>query len=393
MEIHQGAVVAVQLRQGRRGPVLGGYATEPLPPDAVTPSGVAKPAVLRQAVENALQNAKAGRVNLCLAFAVDSMDARELRLPPMPEADTKAAIQFELRQFFGGAAGGDDDRLLDFEFIQDLDRRDNHRPDDNVRNLLVVSVPRRKVYEYVTPLHEAKIYPEIVDVGIFSLPFAVPRGGGVAYLHLGPGLTNFLVMQNGVYELSRQTELQLQLVLDNPHVVLATRAQAEAAPVPGGYGAGGAAPAGAAGAGYGTAETGYGAAETGYGQAASGLDEAAAASETAAPEPAAAGGAVALADTPAGRVLEQLMNWVSETLEFARVRRGAFTVEEAVQSIVISGPAAAVPGIAPLIEQRVGIQTSPAMPVIGDGSTSLPEDAAPVYALAVAMAHRGLTEL
>ncbi|MFS8524739.1 MAG: hypothetical protein FWJ83_07725, partial [Limnochordales bacterium] len=64
-----------------------------------------------------------------------------------------------------------------------------------------------------------------------------------------------------------------------------------------------------------------------------------------------------------------------------------------VQSIVISGPAAAVPGIAPLIEQRVGIQTSPAMPVIGDGSTSLPEDAAPVYALAVAMAHRGLTEL
>ena len=51
------------------------------------------------------------------------------------------------------------------------------------------------------------------------------------------------------------------------------------------------------------------------------------------------------------------MNWVSETLEFARVRRGAFTVEEAVQSIVISGPAAAVPGIAPLIEQRVGKKT------------------------------------
>lgn len=312
MEIHPGAVVAVQLRQGRRGPVLNGWAAESLPPGAVTPEGVAAPDVVREAADAALRKARANRTNVCLAFSSRYMDARELRLPPMPREDMRAAIGFELRQFFGGV--DDEERLIDFDVIPGREPRPAAHSRDNRKDVLVVSVPKRQVYEYLAPLHEARIFPEIVDVGIFSLPHALPRGGGVAYLHLGPRMVHVLLLRNGVYEVSRHTELALENVTESRML--------------------------------------------------DGDD-----------------------------ALETLVRWVAETLEFARVRRGAFAVGEFVQTVVLSGPVATVSGMASFLQQRVGLGVAPAIPVLGEGGPALPEAEAPAYALAAAMALRGLTEL
>ncbi|OUM99365.1 MAG: hypothetical protein BAA04_10160 [Firmicutes bacterium ZCTH02-B6] len=313
---------------------------------------------VRHAVETALRNARAGRDNVCLALTNTLIDARELRLPPMPEGDIKAVIQFELRQLFGGLE--DDERLLDFAVVSEHEAQPASPKGGAAKEVLVVSVPRRVVYSYITPLHEARIFPEIVDVGVFSLPLCIPRGGGVVYVHLGPDITNLLLVQNGLYELTRQVELALTPLLEDSDAVSAAARRRAVALV------------GSAGSVFNPSFP----------------DGRLAHSPVLTEQRGGPGG-----KTAAEEALEALTAWILETLEFARVRRRAFTVNECAQSVVLSGPVATVPGVAALIEQRVGIPVVLAAPLSGDDGLDFPEGSTPAFALAAAMAYRGLTEL
>lgn len=337
MEINQREIVAVQLRQGRRGPVLSGFAREALAPRAVTVAGVAQPEELRRALTAALQQARTGRMNLCVSIFSETMDAREVRYPAMPERELLSNIQWDLQQLFGGGTGSQEERLLD---VEPLPGRDTTGPGteapDNKRTYFAVSAPKRVIYEYLNPLHEVRIFPEIVDVGAFSLPLAVPRGGGVGYLHLGPALTHFVMLDNGVFELQRQAGLDLEPILS-------------AANQPG--------------AGPRLLEEALGSADAGI-------------------------------DTPVGIALTRMMRWVDETLEYIRVQRGSFTVEERMQTLVVSGPGATVPGMTTVLGQQTGLQTVAALPpLLAEDNGAISPEEAPAYALALALAQRGLSEL
>lgn len=338
LEINQAEVLAVQVRHSRRGPVVSGFAREPLQPGAVTTAHVARPDELVRAVTSVLQRARAGRVNICMVVGCESMDARELRYPTMPERELLANIQWELQQLFRVSADGEDDaeRLVDYEL---LPHRNQHEQDDaepdNTQAYLAVSVPKRIVYEYLKPLQQARIYPEIFDVGAFSLPWSLPRGGGVGYLHLGPQLTNFVLLDNGAYELSRQGTISLEPVLqtiEHPSAGLKLLQQALAA-----------------------------------------VDDAQA--------------------EPVSKSLGELVRWIEETLEYVRVQRGSFTVTERMQTLVLSGVGATVPGIVALIAERTGLYVVPAVPPLLEFGSYMPAEEVPAFALAAALAQRGLSEL
>lgn len=336
LEVNQGEVLAVQVRHGRRGPVVSGFAREPLEPGAVTTTHVAQPEELVRAITAVLQKARAGRVNICMSVANDAMDARELRYPNMPERELLNNIHWELQQLFGADAEGDGERLVDYELLSHRTQTTEGGPEtDNTRAYLAVSVPKRTVYEYLTPLQENRIFPEIMDVGAFSLPWALPRGGGVGYLHLGPELTDFVLLENGAYELSRQGIIELGPVLktlEQPTAGIQLLQEALA----------------------------------------SGDDG---------------------ESTPLGSSLSELLRWIDETLEYVRVQRGSFTVSERMQTLVLSGVGATVSGIIPIIAERTGLYIVPAIPPLLEYGSFMPAEEAPAFALAVALAQRGLSEL
>lgn len=329
-------------------------------PGVVAAGGVDKPEQLRTAAEGVLRMVRARRASVCLAISSQWIDARELRLPPMPEDELRAAIHFELRQFFGSDEG--DQRLLDFAVLPGRETRSLAPAGQRSNEVLAVSVPRKAMDQYLAPLRAAGVFPDIVDVGAFSLPWAVPRGGGVGYLHMGPRMTNFLVTQNGVYDVSRQTELNLTPLL-------------EAAP----------------GVGVQAAEAWQWAEEAQ--PAAAGVRHAPALRMATASAPSYPTQNGHRADAGVDASLDALARWLGETLEFARMRRGAVAASDIVQAIVLSGPVAVVPGLASFIQQRIGIPVVPAEPVGFAAGDPWPADTAPAYALAAAMAHRGLTEL
>lgn len=306
MEVNQSEVIVVSLQQGRKGPAVAGYARVPLAAGVVTTSRVAHPHELRTAAVAALQNARAGHVNICLSVFSETMDARIVRYPAMPKRELLSNIQWDLQQLFGTGDDGSIERLVDVEVLPPRAKAGSGAAEtDNKQTFVAVSAPRRTVYEYIDPLHQGRVYPEIVDIGAFSLPWAVPRGGGVAYLHLGPELTHFVVSDNGAFAMQRQSGLAL------------------------------------------------------------------------------------------GRASrDRMLDWLDETLEFVRVQHGSFTVDEHLQTLIVSGVGATAPGILPLIGDRTGLHVVAAVPtVLSEGRETIPTEEAPVYALAVGLAQRGLSEL
>lgn len=320
--------------------MIGGYAREALAPGAVTAAGVVRLDEFRRAVTTALQTAKAGHVNVCMSMAYDGMDAREMSYPNMPERDLLSSIQWDLRQLLGGSGADDDaERLVDYEQLPARDDAGHGAmPGDGQQTYLVLSAPKSGIYQYLTPLHETRIYPEIVEVGAFSMPWAVPRGGGVGYLHMGPELTHFVMLDNGQYALNRQAQLPLDAVLKSAA----------------------------------TGEAGLGALQEALMLVAESEDG---------------------EQSPAGEALLALLQWIEETLEYARVQSGAFAIDESMQTLIVSGVGATIAGIVPLIQEKTGLPIVPAVPVVPGGGPEIPTEEAPAYALAVALAQRGLAEL
>lgn len=359
LEVNQHEVVAVQVRRTRRGAVVTGHARERLASGAVTPAGVAQPDELRRGVTTVLQRAKAGRANLCLSLATDAMDAREMHYPPMPERELLANMQWDLEQLFGTETGDDGGRLVDFELLAEPGPTDGDEAGDSRRTYLAVSAPRRTIYEYLVPLHGARLFPEIVDVGAFSLPWALPRGGGVGYLHLGPRLTHFVLLDNGMFELQRQVGIALDSILvagERPDAGMRL-----------------------------------------WQETLSASAAVAEADDTRVPELAMPGAEHmppgTVDESSVGAVLLELDTWFAETLEFVRVQRGSFTVDERMQTIIVSGIGATVPGIVPFIGRRTGLQAVAALPALLADVPTVSEADAPAYALAVGLAQRGLSEL
>jgi len=63
------------------------------------------------------------------------------------------------------------------------------------------------------------------------------------------------------------------------------------------------------------------------------------------------------------------------------------------QVLIVSGEGAQIEGMVAWIEDETGIPTVRAAPLIGSGEESHIEEEGAAYAVAVGMAHRGVTEL
>lgn len=333
MEVNERFISVVQLRRDRKGPVLGGFAREQLPPGTVTAAGVANAKQFHASVIGALQAAKAGRVNVCMSVTGDLVDIRNLQLPPVPRGEMERAVRWELKQWVSFAKGADDDLILDFALLDHPEPTpaaglSAEGPRGTV-DVVAVSAPRRFVYGFLTPLHNNRVFPEIMDIAGFSLPWAVPKPGGVGYIHLGPGFIQIMFVDNGSYRLSRQVPVNLAAVLDSPDLPRLDQAYASMDP-----------------------------------------DE-----------------------DGTAKVLRDVIISVNQTLEHFRVQMRVYDVAELIGSLIVSGDGALLPGMIALIERETGLPTGPALPVIGPQSDSLPESEAPAYAVAVGLAQRGLADL
>ena len=209
IEVNDASIRVVALRRGRRGAVVDGFASVDHH-GAVSATAVVDGAAYREALEEALGRAKAGRSHLCIAVACQEVDMRELEFPVMPERDLEYTIRFELANVVRFGKGGEEELLFDYAPI----------PGDQQggrRRLISVAVPRHVVRSYLDPLYAVGIYPEILEMGAFSLPWACPREGGVCYVHTTGGGAHVLIYESQEFRLTRVVNVNLASLVAEAH--------------------------------------------------------------------------------------------------------------------------------------------------------------------------------
>ncbi|OUN01831.1 MAG: hypothetical protein BAA04_12370 [Firmicutes bacterium ZCTH02-B6] len=200
IEVNEEVIRIVVLRRTRRGPVVEARAAVSHG-GAVEPSGVVTDTNgYLHAFQEALERARAGRLNLCIAVASQHMDVRELELPIMPQRDLEHAIRFELANVTRFGTGED----LAFDYVSLPGDQQRGR-----RRLLALSAPRRVVRSFLDPLYAAAIYPEVLEMGPFALPWVCPREGGVCYLHTGAAGAYVLILEAQEFRLARRVNVDL----------------------------------------------------------------------------------------------------------------------------------------------------------------------------------------
>lgn|GEM_PF-5172839 len=204
IEINGEVIRAVVLRRTRRGPAVEAYVTIDHG-GAVDAAGVVTNAdAYLQAFLQALERTRAGRVNLCISVACHHMDVRELELPVMPQRDLEHAIRFELANVTRFGTGEE----LAFDYVPLPGDQQKGR-----RRILTLSAPRRVVRSFLDPLYAAGIYPEILEMGPFCLPWVCPREGGVCYLHADTGGAYLLILESQEFRVARQVNVELKALI------------------------------------------------------------------------------------------------------------------------------------------------------------------------------------
>lgn len=326
MEVNETCIRAVSVRRGRRGVVVESFAAVEHD-GAVGANGVVDGERYLEAFEQALEKVGAQRKNVCIAAVSHDADVRELEFPVMPEKDLEHTIRFELSNVVRFSSGRDEELVFDYLPLPGDQQRGRRR-------LVAMSAPRQVVRGYLDPLYAAGIYPEILDMGAFSLPRVCPREGGVCYVHTGTGGAQVLIFEAAEFRVARQVSVDL-----SPLVELG-RQRAR------GGGSGGAAVDG-----------------------------------------------VAPDDPLVVKAFEELAVAVERTLDYHRARRRAAVVTELIEGLIVSGELGREPKFAREFGRRIGIPTTLADPILGPGDAHVFGAEAPLYAVAAGMGARGLEKL
>lgn len=205
IEVNEAVIRAVVLRKTRRGAAVEAFASV-FHDGAVDPAGaVVDPDGYHRAFQEALERTRAGRVNLCITVASQHIDVRELEFPVMPERDLEHAIRFELANVT--RFGSNEELAFDYVPLPGDQQRGRRR-------LLALSAPRRVVRGFLDPLYAAGIYPEILEMGAFSLPWVCPREGGVCYVHTAASGAHLLILESQEFRVARQVNVDLRPLTD-----------------------------------------------------------------------------------------------------------------------------------------------------------------------------------
>lgn len=355
IELSPTSMRLVSLKKGRKGPALVSMAKQHVPEGVITETGVEDTTRFKDIIGTFIERSGAGRANVCLSICSEHVDVRTLRLPRMPEKDLQQAIRWEIERL----VRFDDDIFFDYEAMEDKDGHDD-------RNLLVVSAPRGLVYGYLLPFQSLGYFPEIIDVGGFSLPFACPTDGTVGHVILGSKFVHLLFFQNGVYKLSRLIPVHLQSMIEANQESDHTAQAASTSDHDSGVG-----PSHINGHSNGDPSPFNESGTYNNGDRVSFLDRLIRAEGE---------------EGPVGRGVRELLRTIIQTLE------GAHDLGDP-DTLVVSGEGALINGMASLIEDETGIRTILSNPMIGPGDEGMLGDEAPAYAVAVGLALRGLDDL
>ncbi len=178
--------------------------TAPTPPGAVKEGVIVEPHSVATAIRQAFTTAgvKPGRV--VSAVGGQAVIVRELKLPPMPDADLEKAARFEAERYIPYGVR---------EVNMDLDVMGETTEEGQKKIVvLLVATKRDTVDKHVTALETAGLEPFVLDVDAFAIlraltPVGQAAGDAQVFVDLGAETTDIVIAEGGHLRLTRNVNI------------------------------------------------------------------------------------------------------------------------------------------------------------------------------------------
>lgn len=178
--------------------------TAPTPPGAVKEGVVIDPHSVANRIRQALTTAgtKGGRV--VSAIGGQAVIVRELKFPPMPDADLQNAARFEAERY---VPYGVRDVNMDLDVIGET-------TEDGQKKVVVllVAAKRDTIDKHVQALEVAGLEPFVLDVDAFAImrahtPHNQPAGDAQVFVDMGAETTDIVIAESGQMRLTRNVNI------------------------------------------------------------------------------------------------------------------------------------------------------------------------------------------
>ncbi len=189
LDIGSSAVKVVQLDPD--GAALLALGTAPLPPDVIVDGVIKDPPAVVEAVREAVGRAGVRGKEAAIGLSGRELIIKKVQIPEVPAKELRDAIQLEAEHHI---PFGIEEVYLDYHVIG------RH---DGVLDLILVTVKKSKVVEYVGVVEEAGLNPVVVDVdgfalgNQFELNHPEEQRDAVALIDIGASVMKTNVVRNG----------------------------------------------------------------------------------------------------------------------------------------------------------------------------------------------------
>ncbi len=207
---------AVQLGPGSDKPVLQNYGSIKVPVGAVVEGEVVDVEAAAYALTHLWRSAGFGSAkDVAIGVASQRVVVRLVTLPYMDQAELSGAIQFQAQDFIPIPI---EDAIIDAQIIREVLGANEER----MMEVLLVAAQRDMIGNTVAAVEQAGLRPQIIDLSAFAVvrslipegQFTLPEAGGegeggsaIAIINISAGLTNIVVVEEGVPRFARVTPL------------------------------------------------------------------------------------------------------------------------------------------------------------------------------------------
>jgi type IV pilus assembly protein PilM len=200
IDIGHHAIKAVQVDRAGSGFKISRMGWVRTPEESVKEGVVIDATAVGMAIKQLLRESHISATAACIAVAGGSVVVRTVRIPKMPEATLRKSIKYEAGRYVPSSV---EDSYIEFEIVGDAD--------ENQMDVLIVAAPKDIVESRIKACEAAGLDVEIVDVEAFAAyrallesdPSNAYQGKTVAIVDIGGSTTSMSVITDGAFSMAR----------------------------------------------------------------------------------------------------------------------------------------------------------------------------------------------
>jgi len=218
LEIEQTLLAGVQMKGGRRSQVLTHAAIQTLPEGLIAEGEVLDVAGLAGQLKTFWKRAGFRQRRVQIGISNQKIVVRAMDLPVMEEGELRAAIEFQAQEAIPIPV---EEAVLDYQVMSTFTAEDGSPK----QKILLVAAQKDMVKRFVEVARKATLTVDGIDLQAFALARALevepsfeadaPEPGAVAMANIGTGLTNLVVVHDGVPQFTRVINLGSEAMIES----------------------------------------------------------------------------------------------------------------------------------------------------------------------------------